>query len=327
MDRRSCLQGLVGAGLTLTQTGFALAQGTGVAPAPRAKLKLLVPANPGGGWDQTAKALGSALQATKLVEQVEFEHKPGKGGTPGLAYFVDKYAGDPDTLMVGGMVMLGAVAIHRSPVDLTRVQPVAKLTTDYLLVTVPKDSPLRNVKTLAEAMKAKPQSLTFGGGSAGGVDHMLMGMMGRSVGADVGALVYKPTSAGSEFLDLLKKGTLSVGIAGYSELKDALADGSVRALAISSRHGLFGVHSLREQGLATDLGNWRGVFAAPGVAREQIDAWTRTLSRLAASPEWKTMLDKNNWRASPLYGGEFRNFVELEQTTARVIVHLLKLQT
>jgi putative tricarboxylic transport membrane protein len=324
MDRRRCLQGLIGSGLALTQAGLALAQGT-AAPAPRAKLRLLVPANPGGGWDQTAKSLAAALQATKLVEQVEFEHKPGKGGTPGLAYFVDKYAGDPNTLMVGGMVMLGAIAINQSPVDLSRVQPVAKLTTDYLVVTVPKSSPIRNVKALADTMKAQPQSLVFGGGSAGGVDHMLMGMMGRSVGADVGALKYQSTGAGTEFMDLMQKGKLSVGIAGYSELKDAITDGSVRALAVSSRNSLFGLPSLREQGMATDLGNWRGVFAPPGVAPDLVDAWTRTLTRLAATPEWKAILDKNNWRASPLYGAEFRNFVELEQTTARVIVHLLKL--
>ena len=325
MDRRRCVQALVGCALPLTHAGLALAQGTAAAPAPRARLRLLVPANPGGGWDQTAKALGAALQATRLVEQVEFEHKPGKGGTPGLAYFVEKYAGDPNTLMVGGMVMLGAVAINHSAVDLTRVQPVAKLTTDYLLVTVPRDSPIKNIKALAEAMKAQPQSLNFGGGSAGGVDHMLMGMMGRSVGADVGALKYTPTNAGGEFIDLLKKGALSVGIAGYSELKDAVADGTVRALAISSRNGLYGLPSLREQSINTDLGNWRGVFAAPGVPADQVDSWMRTLTRLAAAQEWKALLDKNNWRASPLYGAEFRNFVELEQTTARVIVHLLKL--
>jgi len=322
MDRRDCLQGLIGCGLGLSPVGFALAQTV----APRPKLRLLVPANPGGGWDQTAKALAATLQATKLVEQVEFEHKPGKGGAPGLAYFVDKYAGDPNTLMVGGMVMLGAVAINRSPVDLARVQPVAKLTTDYLVVAVPKDSPIKSVKALADRMKAEPHGLTFGGGSAGGVDHMLMGMIGRSVGADVGALKYTPTSAGAEFTDMLKKGTLSVGISGYSELKDALADGSVRPLAISSRAGLFGLPSLREQGVATDLGNWRGVFTPPGVPADQVEGWIRTITRMATLPEWKVALDKNNWRGSPLYGAEFRNFVELEQTTARVIVHLLKLQ-
>jgi putative tricarboxylic transport membrane protein len=322
MDRRTCLHaGLACAGASLA--GPALAQ----SGAPRAKLKLLVPAGQGGGWDQTGRALAAALQATKAVEQVEFEHKPGQGGVPGLAHFVDKYAGDPNALMVGGLVMAGAIALHRSPIDLTRVQPVAKLTTDYDVVAVPANAPFKNMKDLAEAMKARPQALRFGGGSAGGVDHMLMGMIGRAVGADVGALKYTPSAGGTEFVKALKGGALDVGLSGYSEFKEALAEGSLRALAISSRSGLYGIASLREQGIATDLGNWRGVFAPPGVPAPAVQAWTQAIQRAAASPEWKAALDKNSWRGAPLYGGEFRNFVDYEQTTARVIIHLLKLQS
>src|SRR5688572_20363001 len=106
IDRRQFIQGgLAAAGLAAAHTTSA--QTT----APRARLRLLVPANPGGGWDQTAKAVAATLQAAKLVEQVDFEHKPGKGGVPGLAHFVDKYSGDPDTLMIGGLVMCGAIAL------------------------------------------------------------------------------------------------------------------------------------------------------------------------------------------------------------------------
>jgi putative tricarboxylic transport membrane protein len=322
IDRRSFLQaGLASAGLSLT--GAAVAQ-TGVAARP--KLRLLVPANPGGGWDQTAKAVAATLQSAKLVEQIEFEHKPGKGGVPGLGHFVDKYAGDPNTLMIGGLVMCGAIALNRAPIDLGRVQPVAKLTTDYLVLAVPKDSPFKSARALAEAMRSKPQSLSFGGGSAGGVDHMLMGMIGRAVGADVGALKYVPSSAGAEFVSALKKGELSVGIAGFSELKDGIADGSLRALAVSSRSGLYGVPSLREQGIATDLGNWRGLFAPPGAPADVVQGWTQTIQKMATTPDWKAVLEKNNWRPAPLYGGDLRNFVDYEQTTARVIIHLLKLQ-
>jgi putative tricarboxylic transport membrane protein len=321
MDRRTCIRaGLAWAGVSLA--GAAAAQTV----TPRPKLRLLVPANPGGGWDQTAKSVAATLQSAKLVEQVEFEHKPGKGGVPGLVHFVDRYAGDPNTLMVGGLVMCGAIALNRAPVDLGRVQPVAKLTTDYVVIAVPKDSPFKTVKALADAMRSRPQTLSFGGGSAGGVDHMLMGMVGRAVGADVGALKYVGSSAGAEFINALKKGELSAGIAGYSELKDGIADGSLRALAVSSRGGLFGVPSLREQGIATELGNWRGLFAPPGVAAEAVQGWTQTVQKMAATPEWKAQLDKNNWRAAPVYGAELRNFVDYEQTTARVIIHLLKLQ-
>jgi putative tricarboxylic transport membrane protein len=321
IDRRRFMGGCSTAA-GLAWAGVATAQTV----APRSRLRLLVPAGAGGGWDQTAKAVAAALQANKLVEQVDFEHKPGKGGVPGLTHFVDKYRGDPDTLMVGGLVMCGAIALHRAPVDLAKVQAVAKLTTDYLVLAVPKSSPYRTGRELAEAMRLQPQTLTFGGGSAGGVDHMLMGMIARAVGADVTTLKYVPSSAGSEFVAALKKGELSAGIAGFSELKEGIAEGSLRALAVSSARGLFGVPSLREQGISTELGNWRGLFAPPGAPAEAVEHWSQMLQKMTASPEWRAQLEKSNWRASPLYGTSLKHFVEYEQATARVVIHILKLQ-
>ncbi|NRF69698.1 tripartite tricarboxylate transporter substrate binding protein [Aquincola sp. S2] len=329
IHRRQFLQG--GLGAPVLATGFAA--GLGLLPtaraqalAPRARLKLLVPANPGGGWDQTAKAVAATLQATRLVEQVELEHKPGKGGVPGLAHFVDKYSGDADTLMIGGLVMCGAIALHRAPVDLTQVQPVAKLTTDTLVIAVPRESALTSGKALVEAMRSRPQTLSFGGGSAGGVDHMLLGMIARAIGVDAATLKYVPSSAGADFARALKQGALSAGIAGYSELKDGIADGSLRALAVSSARGLFSVPSLREQGIATELGNWRGLFAAPGAPREAVEGWGQLLQKMAGTTEWKAQLERHNWRAAPLYGAAFRHFVDYEQTSARVVIHLLKMQ-
>jgi putative tricarboxylic transport membrane protein len=322
IDRRRWMQG----GLAIA--AIAAAPMVRAQPvAARARLKLLVPANPGGGWDQTAKAVAATLQATKLVERIDIEHKPGKGGVPGLAHFVEQYAGDPDALMVGGLVMCGAIALHRPAVDLSQVQPVAKLTTDYLVIAVPRDSTIQNGKALAEAMRLRPQALSFGGGSAGGVDHMLMGMVGRAVGADLAALKYVASSAGGDFAAALKKGVLSAGIAGYSELKEGLADGSLRALAVSAPRGLFGVPSLREQGIATELGNWRGLFAPPGLNAAATGAWTTLLQQMAASSDWKAQLDRHNWRAAPLYGSALRRFVDDEQMSARVVIHLLKIQS
>jgi len=190
MQRRTLLLAGAGAAAASALPGAALAQARSNAAATAAAakpaeaygpLRLLVPSAQGGGWDQTARAMAAALQASKLVEQVEFEYKPGKGGVPGLAYFVEKYAGQPNTLMVGGMVMLGAIALNRATVDMHRVTPIARLTADSLVVLVPKNSPLRNQGELNEKLKAAPASIRFGGGSAGGVDHMLMGMMGRAL--------------------------------------------------------------------------------------------------------------------------------------------------
>ncbi|MCS7100244.1 MAG: tripartite tricarboxylate transporter substrate binding protein, partial [Burkholderiaceae bacterium] len=90
-------------------------------------LKMMIPANPGGGWDQTGRALAAALQSAKLVSSVQFENKGGAAGTLGLAQFVNAAKGDPNAVMIGGMVMVGGIILNKSPVDLTMVTPIARL--------------------------------------------------------------------------------------------------------------------------------------------------------------------------------------------------------
>nr|WP_295081485.1 tripartite tricarboxylate transporter substrate-binding protein [uncultured Roseateles sp.] len=331
MQRRTILLAGAGAAAASAVPGVALAQAksTAAAAAKPAEaygpLRLLVPAAQGGGWDQTARAMASALQASKLVEQVEFEYKPGKGGVPGLAYFVEKYAGQPNTLMLGGMVMLGAIALNRATVDMRRVTPIARLTADSLVVMVPKNSPLRSQADLNDKLKAAPGGIRFGGGSAGGVDHMLMGMMGRALDVPPANLHYQAYAGGGELVAALSKGELDVGISGFSEAKQALDSGAVRALAISSRADSDGIRSLRSQGVATDMANWRGLFAPPGLDPAQIQKHIRLSAALNASPAWVAELKKNRWANAYTSGAPFAELVETEQTTARVVLHLLKL--
>lgn len=293
--------------------------------APLDSLRLLVPASQGGGWDQTARAMGNALQASRLVDKVEYEYKPGKGGVPGLAYFVEKYARQPNTLMLGGMVMLGAIALNRAPIDLSQVTPVARLTSDALVILVPKASPLRNQAELNARIRSDAATLRFGGGSAGGVDHMLMGMMGRALQVDASKLRYQPFSGGGELVAALQKGDLDIGISGYSEAMEAINSGSVRALAISSRADTAGLRSLRNQGVATDLSNWRAVFAPPGLTPAQAERMTQLATALNGSSAWAAELQKNRWNNAFMTGKLFSEFLETEQTTARVVLHLLKL--
>ena len=67
-------------------------------------LKILVPAAPGGGWDQTGRALQAALQSEKIVQRITVDNKGGAGGTIGIAQFVSSNKGDPNAVMIGCMV-------------------------------------------------------------------------------------------------------------------------------------------------------------------------------------------------------------------------------
>ena len=320
MHRRDILRsGIAAAGLWAT--GAARAQRA----EPLPELRVVIPANAGGGWDQTGRAFGTALQSAKLVDRVQYENVGGKAGTIGLAQFVERYSSAPNTLLVGGMVMLGGIALQRPAVDLSRVTPIAALTSDYLVVAVPAASPLKSVKDLAALFTSPESKATVVGGSAGGVDHMLLGMMLRARHAVPDNYTYLATSSGSEAVRALTDGKAQIGISGYSEFRGAIESGVVRALAISSKRGRVGLPSLRDGGIDTELANWRGIFGPAGTKPEQAAALAALVERGAKSTEWAELLRRNDWQGSYKAGAEFRGFVETEQIMARVVVHMLKL--
>lgn len=325
MRRRSLLKGIgcFGAGALLAP---AWCQSTALPIAAATNVKIYIPANAGGGWDQTGRSLGQALASGGLVQQIEYTNNGGKGGTIGLADFVEKHSNDPSALLIGGMVMVGAIAVSRTPVTLQHVTPIARLTSDYMVLVVPADSPIKDMKALSAQIRRDLGSVLFTGGSAGGVDHMLAGMMGRSLRADPAGLKYLPTSSGPDAIAQLHAGRATVAISGYSELKAGIADKSLIPLAISSRHSLFGIPSLREQGIDTELDNWRGVFAPAKISDEQKQQLRQLVVRATETSMWKQTVADKGWLHATMHGKDFADSLEIEQAIANAVTLLLKLK-
>ena len=165
------------------------------APAyPTGDLSIMAPAAPGGGWDSTSRALQKAIEDEALTSNnVEVYNVPGAGGTVGLAQFIDQEKGKPDSLMVMGLVMVGAIRTNNAPVNLTQVTPIASLTAEWEAIVVKADSPYANLADLVAAFKADPKSISWGGGSAGGTDHILVGLLAKEAGVDPAGSTTSPT--------------------------------------------------------------------------------------------------------------------------------------
>ena len=143
------------------------------------ELAIMAPAAPGGGWDQTARSMQQALNEAGLVANVQVTNVPGAGGTIGLAQFVNSNAGNAKSLIVGGYVMVGAIIANQSPVSLADVTPLARLTGEYEAIVVPASSEIKTIGDLVEKLKADPGAVSWAGGSAGGVDHIVVGQIAR----------------------------------------------------------------------------------------------------------------------------------------------------
>lgn len=273
-------------------------------------LKMMIPANPGGGWDQTGRALAAALQSAKLVSSVQFENKGGAAGTLGLAQFVNAAKGDPNAVLIGGMVMVGGIILNKSPVDLSMVTPIARLTSEYEVIVVPAKSPHQKLSDLLAAFKANPGSVSWGGGSAGGTDHILVGLIAKAVGVDPAKVNYVPFKGGGEAIAAIAGGHVTAGVSGVGEFAEHIKAGRMRALAVSGPARQEGIPTLKEQGVDVVLGNWRGIFGAPGITTAQRDALVKAVKAATETPAWKETLQKTGWTPWFLGGDEFKAFLD-----------------
>jgi putative tricarboxylic transport membrane protein len=285
-------------------------------------LKILVPANPGGGWDQTARALQQTMQGSNIVQKITVDNKGGAGGTIGLAQFVNSNKGDPNALLMGGMVMVGAIATNKSPVNLSQVTPLARLTGEYEVIVVPATSKLQSVKDLVAQLKANPGSVSWGGGSAGGTDHILAGMIAQAAGVDPSKINYIAYAGGGAAQASILGGHVTAGISGYGEFEAQIKAGKLRALAVSSPQRIPGIDvpTLKEQGVNVELINWRAIFAAPGITDAQKKDLLSVVEKAVKSPAWQETLKKNAWTDMYLAGDQFKSFLDLDQTRIESIV-------
>lgn len=304
-------------------------QAFGAAPA-RAQaigtLKMMIPANPGGGWDQTGRNLAVAMQSANLVQSVQFENKGGAAGTPGLAQFINASRGDPHAVMIGGMVMVGGIILNKSPVDLTMVTPLARLTSEYEVIVVPASSPHKTMADLVKAFKASPGAVSWGGGSAGGTDHILAGLIARAVGGEPAKVNYVAFKGGGEAIAAIVGGHVSAGISGLGEFAEQIKGGRMRALAVSSPERIDGIPTLKEQGIDVVLGNWRGIFAAPGISTAQRDALIDLVRKATETPSWKETLNKLGWTPWFLAGDAYKAFIEEDTRRIGAILDSLGLK-
>ena len=195
------------------------------------QLRIMAPAAPGGGWDQTTRAMQESLR--ELVGRTEVYNVAGAGGTIGLSQFV-RYDNDPSQLMTTGLIMVGAIEANHSQYSLDDTTPLVRLTTDYQVIVVPKDSKLTSLADVAAAMKSDLRGVAIAGGSAGGAEQILAGLMAKAVGADPAQLSYVAHSGGGEMLSTLLSGRSTDRDLRRLEIQPQIDSGEVRALAVSS---------------------------------------------------------------------------------------------
>ena len=277
-------------------------------------IKMMIPANPGGGWDTTGRALGKALIESGAAASVTYDNKGGAAGAIGLAQFINGSKGDPNALMVMGAVMLGGIITGKPPVNLSQVTPIARLTSEYNVFVLPAESPFKSMAEVIAQLKKDPGSVKWGGGSRGSTEHIAAAMIAREVGVDPSKINYVAFRGGGEAIAAILGNNVTIGGSGYSEFAEYIATGKMKAIGVTSDKRLPGINvpTLKEQGVNVEIGNWRGVYGAPGITPEQRKALTAKVEKAAKSAAWAEALKKNAWTPAWMAGDAFAEFVDTE---------------
>ena len=301
---------VIAAGINANRSG----SGTDV----RTKLTVIAPAAPGGGWDLVAREAQQALRADGIVNSVTVNNIPGAGGTIGLTT-VAQMEGEASIMMVTGTVMMGGITRNDSPTKLDELTPIARLAQDFEVIAVPKNSPFQTLDDFFAAWRENPRGLSIGGGSAGGIDHMVAAQLARAAEVDPADLKYAAYAGGGELtINLLSTapGTVEVGISGYNDFRDLLINGSLRALAVVAPERIEGLDAptMTELGHdGVDVVNWRGLVAPGGLTKEQQTELIAIVEEMVNTESWQAAVERNRWQEWLLTGDEFGEFLTTEQ--------------
>lgn len=291
-------------------------------PAYAADYTIIAPAAPGGGWDQTARSLQTVLQQEGISKSVQVQNVPGAGGSIGLAQFSSQSAGNPNALIVGGYVMVGALLTNKSVVTLKDVTPIARLTGEYEAIVVPAASDIKTLADLVTKLKADPGAVSWGGGSAGGTDHIAVGLIAKASGVDPTKINYVAFSGGGEALAAILGGQVTAGISSYSEFESQVKAGTLRLLGVSSDARIAGVDAptFKEAGTDVSIQNWRMVAAAPGLTDEEVASIAADFDKLHKSAAWQETLKTKGWADTYLAGDEFKAQLEKDVSATEGIL-------
>ncbi|MDX1383895.1 MAG: tripartite tricarboxylate transporter substrate binding protein, partial [Thermoanaerobaculia bacterium] len=215
----------------------------------------------------------------------------------------------------------------RHPQTYRELTPVCAVIGDYLAFVVRRQSEVASWEQLVAGFKATPAVFKFAGGSVlGGFDHLGTALALEAAGADIVHLAYVPYDTGGKAMAALLSGETPLLATGVGEAMGAWRAEQVRVLAVSAPvriSALPEVPTLRELGTGVELVNWRGFFGPPGLDEAAVSRWIGLLRDMAATPEWRALVERNGWVEILRCGDDFTGFLAAQEAALAPLLRRL----
>lgn len=292
----------------------------------------IAPAKPGGGFDMTCKLIQSGFKQTdQLKDPIRVTYMPGGVGAVAYNKIVNSDPANNNAVVAfstGSLLNLAQGKFgHFTEKDVKWLSGVA---VDYGLVSVHKDSPLKNLDDLMKALRENPKALSFGGaGSVGGQDWMQTAMLAKKAGISPSDLRFVALEGGGEVLTSLLGQHIQVGVGNISEVSSYLESGDIRVLAVFANKRLDGKFSklptAKEQGYDIEWPVIRGFYMGPKVSDEAYGWWKNAFDKMMANQKFDAVRENQDLLPFQLTGEELTAYVYKQTAEMRQLSQEYKL--
>lgn len=292
---------------------------------PERPVEIVVPTTPGGSADLTGRTLQKIFQESGLVKTpVTVVNKPGAGGAVSLVY-LNQHAGDGHHIAINTPNIIANDINKRSPVNYTEVTPLANLLSQYTVVAVRADSPIRTGQDFIDRLRKDPGSLAVSTPTTlGSINHMSYALIARAAGVDVKKLKAVILGSGGDAVTALLGGHIDAHVGTTSSVIRMVQAGKIRVIGIAAPRRIGGsyaeVPTWGEQGYSVIMDTWRGVIGPRGMTREQIAFWNDVLARAVATDTWKEALQRNEWEPNYLDSDRTRRLFDADYAEYKSIL-------
>jgi tripartite-type tricarboxylate transporter receptor subunit TctC len=298
--------------LALLAAGVAFAAGTAQAAWPERPITLIVPWGAGGGTDATARIIGSLLEK-ELKQPVNVVNRTGGSGVVGHQAIAsappDGYTIGMATVEIGMMHWQGLTELKGSSYT-----PIALVNADPAGLQVRADSPYKSAKELVDAIKASPGKLKSSGTGQGGIWHLAIAGMLRSLNVDPAASPWVPSNGAAPGLQDLVAGGIEIVPCSLPEARSLIDSGKVRSLAIMDAKPATLYPNVPTLKAATGsdwtLAAWRGIVAPKGLPQDIADKLLAALEKVHKSAEFNDFMKQRGFGVIWAPSVEFAAFME-----------------
>jgi putative tricarboxylic transport membrane protein len=278
---------------------------------PVEPVTLTAPAEPGSGWDTTARALAETMQQEDVVDTpIPVQNRTGATGCVWHQAMVNDYTTDPYQIAVTSTPIMSNYLRGDCELTYKDVRMIATIFVETYILVVPAESQYKSAEELLAAVKKNPESVPI---AASGDDQLPFALLVKAAGGDPASVNFIEYEGGGEQITAMLNGDVDAALAGVSEFRGQLEAGDLRGLAVLKDERLTGslgnVPTAPELGYDVTLANWRGVYGPPKMPESAVSYWEDKLKQTLQTPTWKKFAEDNQWEPQFLTGQAMQEYL------------------